>query len=211
MLKRNRETFHSVVEPRKNIVEATKRQLDNEQITGKLIHLSFCCDPYPNGFDTTPTREIIKAIKNSGNNVQILTKGQYAIRDLDLLDKNDWYGITLTCDMPTNDEFEPNAANGFERLKNLGYAEQVGCKTWVSFEPVIEPDTIFGFIKYTEADLFRIGKLNYPKLDPKLKEIHDKTDWAAFGAECERLCKEHNRNYYIKDGLRELMAGKSRI
>ena len=40
------------------------------------------------------TREIIKAIKESGNNVQILTKGN-GIRDFDLLDNNDWYGVTL--------------------------------------------------------------------------------------------------------------------
>ena len=66
VLHRDRETFHSCVEPRKNIVEEVRRQLEREQITGKLIHLCFTCDPYPTGYDTTPTREIIKLLKEQG-------------------------------------------------------------------------------------------------------------------------------------------------
>lgn len=94
VLHKDRKTFHSEVKPRENIVEAVKKQLKDENISEKLIHLCFTCDPYPTGYDTTPTREIIKAIKDSGNNVQILTKGDGS-RDFDLLGPEDWYGITL--------------------------------------------------------------------------------------------------------------------
>ena len=92
VLHRNRQQFHEVVEPRKDIAEETRRQIEREGITGKLIHLCFTCDPYPTGYDTTPTRETIKILKETGNNVQILTKGD-GRRDFDLLDENDWYGI----------------------------------------------------------------------------------------------------------------------
>ena len=212
----NREKFHSVVEPRKNIVETVKRQLDKEQITGKMIHLCFTTDPYVAEIDTTPTRKIIKAIKASGNNVQILTKGgKLAERDFDLLDKNDWFGISISGrtytvykmhDNKGTDMFEPNAAPFHERLPTLENAYKQGIKTWVSCEPVLNTDYIYNLIKGKwDIDLFRIGKLNYSGIDPKLKEIHDGIDWAAFGAECERLCKEHGRNYVIKDGLREIM------
>lgn len=53
------------------------------------------CDPYPAGVDTSATREIIKLLKDSGNHVQISTKSgeQSAVRDFDLLDENDWFGI----------------------------------------------------------------------------------------------------------------------
>lgn len=51
---------------RPGIVEAVQRQLEREKITGKLIHLCFTCDPYPADIDTTPTRAIIQAIKDSG-------------------------------------------------------------------------------------------------------------------------------------------------
>ena len=74
VLRRDREAFHANVQPRDGIIEATRRQLEKEQITGKLIHLCFTCDPYPTGYDTTPTREIIKLLKEHGNHVQILTK-----------------------------------------------------------------------------------------------------------------------------------------
>lgn len=208
MLKRDREVFHSVVEPRKDIVEATKRQLDREQITGQLIHLCFTCDPYPIGYDTTPTREIIKAIKESGNNVQILTKdGIIAVNEFTLLDKGDWFGVTIT---GGETEYEPQAAPVYERLNSLKTACQLGIKTWLSCEPVIDPEAIYSLIqKGYYIDLFRIGKLNYAGLDPRLKEIHDSIDWAAFGHECESLCKQYNRNYYIKDGLRKEMGVKS--
>jgi DNA repair photolyase len=95
VLRKDREAFHSCVEPRAGIVEATRKQLEAEHITGKLIHLCFTCDPYPMGHDSTATREIIKLLKDAGNHVQILTKnGADAMRDFDLLDSGDRFGIT---------------------------------------------------------------------------------------------------------------------
>ena len=92
VLHREREVFHSCVEPRKDIVREVRRQLEREKITGQLIHLCFTCDPYPVGYDTTTTREVIQALKEYGNHVQILTKGD-GRRDFDLLDSEDWYGV----------------------------------------------------------------------------------------------------------------------
>ena len=94
VLHRDRETFHSCVEPRRDIVGKLRRQLEREQITGELIHLCFACDPYPTGYDTTVTREVISLLKEHGNHIQILTKGD-GRRDFDLLDENDWYGVTI--------------------------------------------------------------------------------------------------------------------
>ena len=94
VLHRDKKMFHTEIKPRENIIEETKHYLESTGLTGKLIHLCFTCDPYPTGYDTTPTREIIKLLKDSGNHVQILTKG-FGSKDFDLLDENDWYGITL--------------------------------------------------------------------------------------------------------------------
>ena len=91
VLHRDREAFHSCVEPRKGIVAELRRKLEREKITGKLVHLCFTCDPYPTGCDTTATREVIQTLKEFGNHVQILTKGS-GICDFDLLDGGDWYG-----------------------------------------------------------------------------------------------------------------------
>jgi len=69
VLHKDRSKFHSVIEPRKNIVEETRKQLEREKLTGKTIHLCFTCDPYPTGCDTSTTREIIKLLKEYGNHV----------------------------------------------------------------------------------------------------------------------------------------------
>ena len=201
VLKKDRAEFHASVTPRKNIVEATKRQLDKEQITGKLIHLCFTCDPYPAMIDTMPTREVIKAIKAIGNNVQILTKGGVrAERDFDLLGEGDWFGVSISGDDESSyRKSEPNAADVYDRIMALRYSKayESGIKTWVSCEPVIVPRMIFQMIeKYDFIDLFRIGKTNYCQSD---------IDWAGFGVECIRLCEKHGRNYHIKEDLRRIM------
>lgn len=192
------EDFADVM-PREGIVEATERQLSGGKYKGKTIMLCFTCDPYPAEIDTTPTREVIKAIKEAGAQVQILTKGgNRALRDFDLLDSNDSFGITFS----GNGIAEPLAAPQLERIATLVYAAEKGIKTWVSFEPVLDPMAVLGAIakipKWASKDtLLKIGKLNHFKND---------TDWKFFGEEAERICKENGWNYYIKEDLRAEMG-----
>ena len=189
VLHRDKETFHSVVEPRKNIVEETRKQLERENITGKLIHLCFTCDPYPTGYDSSTTREIIKLLKEYGNHVQILTKGD-GKRDFDLLDGEDWYGITL-------DGADNGPYREMYRVYDLLAAQLRGIKTWVSFEPVVDAKAVLRKIRVVDfADKVKIGKLNYHPSD---------IDWASFGREAETLCRCMGLNYYIKDSLRKEM------
>ena len=191
VLRKDRETFHSEVQPRKNIVEETKKQLETDRITGKLIHLCFTCDPYPTDRYDPPTRETIKLLKSYGNHVQILTKGNGS-RDFDLLDNNDWYGITL-------DGSADNAHAPLDRrLDGLAEAHKLGIKTWVSFEPVTDEDRFFKELHLVSliVDKVKIGKLNYHQAN---------IDWANFGRKAENLCRELGLDYYIKDSLRAEM------
>ena len=189
VLHRDRETFHSVVEPRPGIVEALRKQLEKEQIKDRLIHLCFTCDPYPTGIDSSVTREIIQAIKESGNHVQILTKGDGG-RDFDLLDENDWYGVTIDGAM----EWDMY----FGKINVVREAKLRGIKTWASFEPVIDPQNTLDCIQaFSSAfDKVKIGKLNYHKSN---------TNWSLFGKMVEDLCKLEGLDYYIKDSLRKEM------
>lgn len=187
VLHRDREDFHSHVEPRPGIVEETRKQLEREKITGKLIHLCFTCDPYPTGYDSAATREIIKLLKEHGNHIQILTKGD-GTRDFDLLDSGDWYGVTID-----GGEEDPR-----EKRLALRKAHRMGIKTWISFEPVLDDIIVLGEISLNRhyTDKMKIGKLNYHP-----SEI----DWKEFGREAERICKQLGINYYIKDSLRAEM------
>ena len=197
VLHRDREAFHTHIEARPNIVEETRRQIERERITDKLIHLCFACDPYPTGYDSTATREIIKLLKETGNHVQILTKGD-GRRDFDLLDRDDWFGVTISCNTDEAKTAEPKACNPRLRLKELLEAKSAGIKTWVSFEPVLVTYEVLHCI--TEyADLFdkvKIGKLNY---------CPSGVNWRVFGHEVEELCKSLGIDYYIKDSLRKEM------
>lgn len=203
VLKREREAYHGNVMPRKDIVEETRKQLEREKITGRMIELCFSCDPYPTGYDTTPTREIIKLLKEHGNHVQILTKGDGS-RDLDLLDGEDWYGITYAgyhAEYVVDDVScpnEPGAISPHMRLKHLHEAHNRGIKTWISFEPVLNATDALNFLEVNPGyvDRVKIGKLNYHPSN---------IDWKNFGKRAERICIANHIDYYIKDSLRKEM------
>ena len=200
VLHKVKDDFHKCIEPRKNIVEEVRKQIEREGITDKLIHLCFTCDPYPKGYDSTPTREIIKILKDTGNHVQILTKNSVdALRDFDLLDENDWFGVTYTGYNAENFSRTPSTEKGadapIERLRALWEAYLRGIKTWVSIEPVINASDVIRLIcNANYIDLWKIGKLNYHPSD---------IDWGEFGIQAEYFLKSFGRNYYIKDSLRE--------
>lgn len=189
VLHKDREQFHSVVEPRKNIVEETKKQLEREDFSGKTIHLCFTCDPYPMGYDSMPTREIIRLLKEHGCHVQILTKGDGS-RDFDLLDENDWYGVT----MDGIGIYPVFGAGGLYKAKERGI------KTWISFGPVCDAEAVLALLALVGdskiADRVKIGKLNYHP-----SEIN----WKEFGEKAENLCRKFGLEYYIKDSLRKEM------
>ena len=203
VLHKDRKVFHTEIKPRENIIEETKHYIESTGLTGKLVHLCFTCDPYPTGYDTTSTREIIKLLKESGNHVQILTKG-YGNRDFDLLDGNDWYGITLDGTETTciNAKGKRVTVCG-GRTTQLRHAHEQGIKTWVSFEPVVDAEVVLAEIEEVAeyVDKVKIGKLNYHKSD---------INWKEFGEKAEALCKQLGLEYYIKDALRkEMKKGKA--
>lgn len=200
VLHKTKENFHTCIEPRKNIVEEVRKQIERENITGKLIHLCFTCDPYPIGYDSTPTREIIKILKSSGNNVQILTKNGLDVgRDFYLLDDGDWVGITYAgySDYYCAPKEEPGAGSPSLRFSVLAWAHALGIKTWVSAEPVLNPNDVLSFIECADyVDLWKIGKLNYHPSN---------IDWGKFGRAAEAALKAKNKEYYIKESLRREM------
>lgn len=186
ILRKTPEEFWTDVRPRETIVEKVRKQLAGGKITGKRIHLCFVCDPYPTGYDSSATREIISLIKEAGNSVQILTKGS-GRRDFDLLGLDDWYGVTLdgSSKMPTPLDVI---------LSDLRTAKEKGIHTWVSFEPVIDAERVLHLIRehHSLFDTVKVGKLNY---------FPSKIDWKQFGNNVAVLCESVGLEYYIKKSL----------
>ncbi len=191
VLHKDRETFHKDVKVREGVITATEQFLFHTGFTGNTVHLCFTCDPYPTGYDSTATRRIIKLLKDYGNHVQILTKGS-GRRDFDLLDRNDWYGVTLD-----GSETEECLT---QRLHDLCDAYAKGIKTWVSFEPVVNAENVLREIVMAQkcgVGKVKIGKLNYHP---------SSINWKTFGEEAEQLCKNLDLPYYIKESLRKEMG-----
>lgn len=202
--------FHAKVEPRHRVLESLERQLrklhpysgnmfktTGDGSRGKVL-FCFTCDPYPVG-DNITTREAIKIVGDFGYTPVVLTKGgNRAVRDFDLLKKyGGQFGATLTFyDFKLSRQQEPLAALPMERIEALREAHVSGIFTWVSLEPVIDPDQTYQLIGATRGfvDHYKIGKLNYRQVD---------VDWRTFVAEAKKRLE--GKDVYWKESLREYL------
>lgn len=169
------------------------------------ILISFIGDPYqPAELKYGMTRQVIEVLIAYNLPFTILTKGgTRAIRDFDYLEKYDKarFGTTLISTVQEfTDEWEPHAPSAANRIEAIQEAKKRGIKTWVSLEPVIEPNDAMQIIArlYKIVDFWAIGKLNYwPELEKKFnwKEFHDKA---------KELLDVVKADYYFKKSLTEL-------
>lgn len=204
-IRRERSDFHQNVMPRKNIKEQLQNEAEKLSSTNKgaKILLSFTTDPYqPIEEHLCITRDAIQTIHKAGLFVSILTKGgSIARRDFDILNKNDSFGTTLTfTDKEDSEYWEPHAASPADRIETIKLAHEMGIKTWVSLEPVIDPKQTLELISetYTFVDFYKVGCLNHSELAKKI-------DWKQFGHDAEKLLIALGNEYYIKKDLREKM------
>ncbi len=203
----SKEEFHHEPTVRPAFLDGLSR--DAERIAAKgMVHpvfLSFIGDCYqPVEEKLGLTRYAIKILHRYGVPVMLLTKGgERALRDFGLLGPGDSFGVTLTCpDEETSRLWEPKAAPPAERLATLQEARRLGIQTWVSCEPVLEPDWTFHLIRRAApfTDLFRVGKANHMPL------LEATIDWRQFGLQVEAFLKSLGAKYVLKNDLRRAMA-----
>jgi DNA repair photolyase len=199
--------FHSSVNPVPDLFARLAK--DCSKPVPDPIFLSFLCDVYPANRDVhSVTRECLEIIANSGNSVNILTKGgSRAIKDFDLLakDPRNKIGATLTfLDNAKSRHWEPKATLPDDRLHMLAAAKDAGIYTWASCEPVIEPSETLRIMYFAApyVDEFRIGKWNH---DQKAKEI----DWKKFYNDAKNLMGQLGKKHMFKIDLLEAAGVKS--
>lgn len=194
----SRTEFHFAVRPRR---DTFLRDLERE--AGKLkpsdpILLCFSCDPYPPSDPQQLTRETIKILHAAGHHVTVLTKGgTRALRDLDLFTPRDAFATTLTLlDLRLSRVWEPGAAWPSDRIATIAEFHRAGIPTWVSLEPVLNPDLAMAIIRQTHkfVDLYKVGRWNY---DPRANQI----DWQKFAADAVTLLQSLGKAYLIKKDL----------
>jgi len=200
ILHRTRKQFIQSM-PKKDVLKRIKKEAPKYRLDPRNILLCFTCDPYqPIELDMEMTRRTLLIFDEFQCTTTILTKGgKLATRDFDILKKNalNEFAITLTTDNDEESiEWEPGAALPNERIHALKQAHEMGIKTWISFEPVINPKAVYRLIEETAniTDMYKIGKLNYHPLE---KEIN----WRQFRETVEDLLQKMGKPYYIKKDL----------
>jgi len=188
-LRMNPASFHEDPVPRKDVIQKLEKQLKKQSFTGPVL-LCFSCDPYqPINDDHDLTGQAIRLLKKHNLNIEILTKGGARVeKDLKKMESWDRLGVTLTfINNADSLEWEPEAAPPEKRIALLKKAKQLGIKTWVSLEPVIDPAQTFEIIRQTHdfVDLFKVGKLNY---HPHAKTIN----WRNFTIRIVELLNNYN-------------------
>jgi len=189
--------------PRKRIIEALRKQAPEFAGTDRRCLLCFMCDPYqPAAVESGVTRQALEILREHDIPWQVLTKhGMRAVGDFDLYGPNDAFATTLTTAGSEAWTWEPGAAEPSDRIEAIQRAKKAGIETWVSLEPVMDPDWSLRIIQmtYHVVDLFKIGKLNHDKV--REAEI----DWGRFGWEAVALCDKYGVDYYVKEDLRKHM------
>lgn len=180
--------------PADSLFEQAPKTADNRDIL-----LCFTTDPYQAfDVDTAITREAITILHRYGFTVTTLTKGgSRALRDIDLFTPADTFASTLTLlDDDLSREWEPNAALPEDRIATLQAFHARGIPTWVSLEPVIDPDAAVEIVRRCAGfvDMWKVGTLNY--------HPHGKTiDWQAFARRIAATLDAHGARYLLKDDL----------
>lgn len=124
--------------PKKNVIPRLEREVP--RLRGEIISISNSSDPYPNlERKNRLTRQCLKVIEGSNCRIQIITKSDLVLRDIDILMKiPSMISLTITTD---DDEvakmIEPNAPTPSQRLKTAAILVSRGIPVSVRIDPII--------------------------------------------------------------------------
>jgi DNA repair photolyase len=203
----DRSVYYAEAKPKQDVV--ARVQKDCRKLTSDCpeILLSFIGDPYQHAeVELGLTREILQVLIRHSLPFTILTKGgTRAVRDFDLLGKysRGRFGTTLIFSHQADaDQWEPNAAPIENRIQAIREAHRRGIRTWVSLEPVIEPEQALELISmlYGVVNHWKVGKINYNK------EVERRVDWLKFREDVKGLLDGLGADYYLKNSLTKLKA-----
>ena len=194
------EEFDAGATPRKNYLNLLRREAQKYQAAGitDQVLLSFTTDPYNNSDDLSLTRQTIELLQEFGFSFTVLTKGgMNAVMDLDLYRRDrDAFACTLTSlDPVVSKKWEKEAALPADRVKALKTFHKAGIWTWVSLEPVFDPEASLKIVDETHSFVnhYKVGRMNHLEL---------KVDWQSYTERMiEKLAKYSKVSAYVKRDL----------
>lgn len=201
-LRMDRQAFRDV-RLRENVLEHLLNDVRSPLAKAGPVLLCFSCDPYPSiEEDYSITRQALQILGEAGLPIRVLTKNPtLATRDFDLyLEYGVEFGVSLAWGTDwQRANAEPYAGTVPERIAALVQAKLRGIRTWVSMEPVIDPQSALQALRLLrgKADLVWIGRINHaPALERGV-------DWRAFRGQALAVAVECGLNVRFKKSLLE--------
>jgi len=184
--------------PRRNLLENLRREAKKYSF-GKQVLMCFSGDPYCRAdVKYEITRNVLEILLENNVTTAILTKGgKRCLRDIGLFQefKAIKIGATLTfIEEKDSRHWEKNASLPEDRFKTLEKLKEMGIMTWVSLEPVIDPEQTLKIIDRTHkfVDQYKIGKLNHFSND---------INWRNFGLKAIDKLNKYGKKFYVKNDL----------
>ena len=203
-----------------------------KSLSGKTILLSSVTDPY-NPFEIKyhKSREILELLSHTDAQIEILSKSDLMLRDIDLLKKIPHLSVGIsmnTLDDNLRRDIEPGAPSIQRRLKALENLHLAGIRTYLFISPIFPYITdIRKIVKAVDGHVDKIcfenlnlrGEskseildyiaLKYPQYHNGYKEIYLKGNqsyWQQLETEIEGFSKEYNIpfiNYFYHAKIRK--------
>jgi len=209
--KGSREEYHARQVPKHNVIERMREDIHRLELNepDANVLMSFTSDLYPNDeairLITTELLTLFHGDYMGRPGFTVLTKGGFwAPQDFHLYAPGrDVFATTIVLtDEAARERVEPGASSLQRRWNALAAAHKRGIETWISVEPVIDPDQALAVIERAadcgDVGHVRVGPLNYHALAATI-------DWKRFGAELAVVLARTGIPYYIKQDLRPHM------
>lgn len=187
---------------RTNVLKQFERdaQKATSEMKEKELLFSFMSDCYQSEESAFLTRQALQIASFYGfKKLSILTKAGFrAVKDFDIfMDNPEWkFGSTII--MRNEDlrkEWEPGAPSIQSRYEAVKLAHEKGIYTWVSIEPVVDPQEALNVISDIKpyVSFWKVGKLNH------MVEVEKTIDWGKFYKDV--TSELHGCKYLIKNDL----------
>ncbi len=199
--------FHDC-RPKKNLIPRIKREA--ARLEGELISISNSSDPYPQLEQKTGlTRKCLEILADSNCRLQIVTKSDLVVRDIDILRELPCaVSVTvLTYDDKLSERLEPAAPVSSRRLRAIETLVKEGISTTVRIDPIIPflNDDFAGLVeavaslgvKHITSSTYKVKPDNWRRLTAGFPEVSERLRPLYF-EKGERI----GRSLYLPKNLR---------
>ncbi|MCX7732829.1 MAG: radical SAM protein [candidate division WOR-3 bacterium] len=209
------EPWGSFVEAKINLPDVLKRQARKP---GTVL-LGTVCDPYqPAEREFQLSRQVLSILGERGYNVEVMTKSDLVLRDIDLLSRFPGFSVELTIttlDAKISRAFEPGAPLPERRLIALKELNRAGVETTVFIGPLLpgisdscrQIEELLLAVKAAGGQRVLFDRLNYLKQKfIRLKPVIEKEFPATIPAWNQALTAPDQYSAALRSRIQEALA-----